>query len=91
MTKVLIFEAVHVAFQIMEILIVARVLMSWFRPSLNNPLFRFVYELTEPILGPIRRLLPPTGMIDFSPLVALLLLYAVETFVLQVMRALLFA
>lgn len=89
MKEVLLLEAVHVAFQILEILIVVRVLMSWFRPSLTNPVFRFVYDLTEPILGPIRRVLPPTGMVDFSPLVALLLLYVVETFVVQVIRGLL--
>lgn len=91
MRKVWLLELVRVVFQILEILIVVRVLMSWFRPSLSNPLFRLVYDLTEPILGPIRRLLPSTGVLDFSPLVALLLLYAVETLLTQLLNGLLFA
>jgi YggT family protein len=88
---VLVFDVVRVAFQILEVLIVVRVLMSWLRPSPANPVFRFVYDLTEPILGPVRRLLPAMGPFDLSPLVALLLLYAVEAFILQALRSLLFS
>jgi YggT family protein len=56
------------------LLILGRVLFSWINPRFEGPIARFLYETTEPLLGPIRRLLPQTGMIDFSPLVLLLLL-----------------
>lgn len=56
------------------LVILGRVLMSWIDPTFSNPLGRFLYGATEPILAPIRRVLPRTGMIDFSPLVVLLLL-----------------
>ena len=57
--------------------ILARVLMSWITVGPGRPfvpLLRLIYAITEPILGPIRRVLPKTGMFDFSPIVALLLL-----------------
>ncbi|MBC7334852.1 MAG: YggT family protein [Clostridia bacterium] len=84
----MLFDVVRVAFWILEVLIIARVFLSWFRPWQANPLFQFVYDLTEPILGPVRRLMPPVGGLDFSPLVALLLLYLVESLVLQALRGL---
>ena len=57
--------------------ILARVLTSWIKVGPGSPfvpLLRLIYAITEPILGPIRRVLPKTGMFDFSPIVALLLL-----------------
>ena len=57
--------------------ILARVLMSWIKVGPGSPfvpILRLIYAITEPILGPIRRVLPKTGMFDFSPIVALLLL-----------------
>ena len=56
------------------ILILARVILSYTQMSPYHPVRRVVYDLTEPIMAPIRRILPPTGGIDFSPLIALLLL-----------------
>jgi YggT family protein len=61
-------------FQILNLLILARVLMSWFRPDPGNPIVRALYEITDPILVPFQRLIPPMGGIDFSPIVALLVL-----------------
>lgn len=49
------------------------VIASWVQLSPSNPVGRIVYGLTEPLLGPIRRVLPPVGGLDFSPLVLLLL------------------
>jgi YggT family protein len=61
----------------LSFILLARVLMSWVDPSFKGPVGRFVYETTEPFLAPIRRVLPPTGMIDLSPLVAFLILSVV--------------
>lgn len=55
-------------------LLLARVVMSWTNPRGGGGLVAFVYQATEPILAPIRRLLPPTAGIDWSPLIAILLL-----------------
>lgn len=58
------------------LIIFARVLLSWF-PDIDrsNPIVRFLYDVTEPILQPIRQALPQTGMMDFSPLVVVLGIY----------------
>ncbi len=56
------------------VLLLGRVLISWVNPGYDSPLARFLYDTTEPILQPIRRALPSTGMIDFSPFVAFILL-----------------
>jgi YggT family protein len=54
------------------LVVLGRVLMSWLDPRFEKPLGQFLYSLTEPFLAPIRRLLPQTGMFDFSPLVLLI-------------------
>jgi len=56
------------------LLIFARVILSWTNPTGGGGLIAFVYQATEPILAPIRRLLPPSAGIDWSPLIAMLLL-----------------
>jgi YggT family protein len=55
------------------LLLIARVLLSWTNPTGGGGLTAFIYQATEPILAPIRRVLPPTGGIDWSPLIAMLL------------------
>ena len=52
----------------------ARVLMSWFNPNPYNPLVQFVLRLTEPVLAPIRRVLPAMGGLDLSPIMVLIAL-----------------
>ncbi|MGI8930308.1 MAG: YggT family protein [Candidatus Limnocylindria bacterium] len=55
------------------LLLIARVLLSWTNPRGGGGLTAFVYQVTEPILAPIRRILPPTAGMDWSPMVAILL------------------
>ena len=57
---------------VLWLMIVGRVLLSWINPRFDGPVGRFLYETTEPLLAPIRRILPQTGMFDLSPLVLLL-------------------
>ena len=59
------------------LLVFGRVIASFVDPRGSHPLTAFVIGMTEPILGPVRRVLPSTGMIDFSPLVVMLVLSAV--------------
>ena len=55
-------------------LLIARVVLSWTNPMGGGGVVAFIYQAAEPILAPIRRVLPPTSGIDWSPLVAMLLL-----------------
>lgn len=54
--------------------IIGRALLSWFDPGYGNPISRFLFEVTEPILRPIRSIMPGGMMIDFSPFVAIVIL-----------------
>ncbi len=73
-----IFEILMTFLTIMQFAIIARALMSWFDRGMRSPISQFLVQLTEPIMAPIRRILPTAGMIDFSPMVALLLIYLLQ-------------
>ena len=57
------------------ILILARVIFSWAQITYRNRLMRFLVNTTEPLLGPLRRMLPPLGWLDISPIVATLIIW----------------
>lgn len=65
------------------------VVISWVAPDGRNPLGSLLYSLTEPLLGPARRLLPPLGGLDFSPMVVMFLLHALQSYGLPVLAGLL--
>jgi YggT family protein len=59
---------------VLTVLILGRVIVSWTNPTGGGGLTAFLYQSTEPILAPIRRVIPPTGGIDWAPMIAILLL-----------------
>jgi len=65
-------------------IIIAQAVISWVNPDPYNPIVRFLYRATEPVLAPIRRLLPLRGMgIDFSPVVVILVIYFLQIFLVR--------
>lgn len=60
----------YYALQIYSFILLARVLLSWF-PNVdhNNPFIQFLYQITEPVLRPVRQMLPTNSGVDFSPIV----------------------
>lgn len=77
--------AVSVIYDVLFAAILIRVVASWLGAFRYSRWMRPVYWLTDWIVEPIRRLLPPTGMFDFSPLVALLLLWVLKQFVYRIL------
>ena len=71
------------------IAIIARALMSWFpQPGRDSPFFvirQVVHQITDPIIEPIRRIMPSMGMLDLSPMVAMILLIVIQ----RILRAVL--
>ncbi len=59
---------------VLWVLVLGRVVVSWVDPMGRNQISRWLIQATEPMLLPIRRMLPQTGMVDFSPLVLMLVL-----------------
>jgi YggT family protein len=85
-------ELIRLNIWIFIIALIAQALLSWLNPGmyhLQNPMASILNTLTAPILRPIRQLLPRTGMIDFSPMLAIVLLYILLIIVNGMFRALL--
>jgi YggT family protein len=64
--------------QILSLLIFARAIFSWFDPGFTSQIGRFIFQITEPIISPIRQVLPPMGMLDLSVFVTLILLFILQ-------------
>ena len=67
-------------------IIIARALLSWVNPDRYNPIVRFLYQVTEPVLRPIRRRLPMNMGLDFSPLVIILVIKVLQWFLVDSLR-----
>jgi len=74
---------INLVFGFLTLAIIARALLSWFNMDPRSPIVATLNQITEPILDPIRRIMPRIGMFDLSPIVAILLL----TFVSQTLQA----
>jgi YggT family protein len=73
-------------------IIIARALLSWVSPDPYNPIVRFLYRVTEPVLRPIRDRLPlMTIGIDFSPMIVIVAIYFLDAFLVQTLRDLAFS
>lgn len=70
-------------------LIVVRAIASWFAMDPYNPIYQFLIRITEPVLGRIRRILPlGGGMVDFSPIVAILVIIFLQGFLVKTLYGL---
>jgi YggT family protein len=76
---------VNVLVQALVLAIFMRVIMSWVPMRLPFGLNELVWNVTEPVLAPIRRYLPIAGGMDFSPLVALLLIQILASIILRIL------
>lgn len=77
---------IQMIFYLWQLLLLARILLSWVRVDPYHPAIQFLYAMTEPVLRPIRDLLPPAGMFDFSPLVAIILAQVLQMVLVQIIR-----
>ncbi len=74
---------VMLLFNALYIAIFGRIIMSWIDPQGQMRITQILYEITAPILIPLRRIVPTVGMFDFSPMIALLLLHLLRNLVLS--------
>jgi YggT family protein len=82
-------NAIHLALGAYVWIIIIRALLSWVSPDPFNPIVRFLYRATEPVLRPIRRRLPTYAIgLDLSPLVVILAIEIVDWYVLPRIAAL---
>lgn len=77
---------VCLAFTVFTLILLARVVVSWLeafgaRPPVSGPLrsaYRLLFDLTEPVLVPLRRIVPPAGMVDLSVMVAFVIIFVLQ-------------
>jgi YggT family protein len=60
--------------QVLWLALLVRVILSWFPVDPSNPIIRILWEVTEPVLAPFRRVIPRIGMFDLSPIAAFLVI-----------------
>jgi YggT family protein len=76
--------ALHDILRIYLIIVIIAAVISWVNPDPYNPIVRGIYGVTEPVLNRIRRVLPmPVPGLDFSPLILIAIIYAVDSFVVK--------
>lgn len=81
-----IIRAVDVAFYVYSTILIIRILLSWIRHNPYQPVIRFIYEVTDPYLRLFRRIIPPYGQIDFSPLIAFFVLdFIIQPLVMRIL------
>ncbi len=73
----------YILFSALNLAIIGRILMSWVDQTGQMRVTQILYEITEPILGPLRRIIPQVGMFDFSPMIAILLLNFLQSLVMN--------
>jgi YggT family protein len=67
-------------------IIIGRAVISWVNPDPYNPIVTFLYRATEPVLAPVRRLIPMGGMgIDIAPVIVILVIYFLQMFLIKTM------
>lgn len=71
-------QFISVLANILYVALIGRVIISWLNVSPTNPIANVIYQVTEPILAPLRRVLPRVGMLDFSPMVAIFIIIIVQ-------------
>lgn len=64
--------------ELLIMLVVVASILSWFRPDPRNPVVKIINTIIDPLLHPIRAILPSTGGMDFSPLVTILILWFLQ-------------
>jgi len=71
-------DLVSLILNVLMIAVIGRALLSWFDPTFRTPVGRIIYDVTEPIIRPIRRVVPPLGMFDISTIIAIVVLLALQ-------------
>ena len=80
-------SVMNMALSLYMFIIVARALISWVSPDPYNPIVQFLYTVTEPVLRPVRRRLPVTG-VDISPIIIILvIIFLQQAVVLSIRQA----
>jgi YggT family protein len=82
------FNFLNLLLQILLIAIFVRVLLTWLPIDQSNRIVRILFDVTEPVLAPFRRVIPRIGMFDLSPIAAMLIIQLIQQNLPQIFRTL---
>jgi len=74
---------INIAFQVLMMVIFIRVILSWFPHNPYNPLIKIIYQISNPILNPIRNIIPPIGGLDISPIIVIFIIQIIKNIILK--------
>ena len=78
-------DLISLASKVYSLVIIGRVILSWVNPDPRNAIAVFIVRVTEPVLGPVRRVIPALGGLDFSPILVLIGIQVLESVVVRVL------
>ncbi len=77
---------VYMALEILKWLVVVRCLLSFIRHNPYQPVIKFIYDITEPIMAPFRKIVPAAGGVDFSPILVFFIIQALQSLSASIIR-----
>jgi YggT family protein len=77
---------VNLAFQLLIYLVIGRCILSFIKHNPYQPIIKFIYDITEPVMAPFRKLIPATGGIDFSPIIVILALSLAQKIIIDLLH-----
>lgn len=85
-------EIISLFFYLLNLAIFARIMLSWLpiagiHIDPYNPIVQLLHQITDPILEPFRQIIPPIGMIDISPIVAIIVLQVIQQVIISMLTA----
>jgi len=80
-------EFITILLNVLLMAIFVRVLLTWFPIDQSNPIVRVLFDVTEPVLAPFRRIIPRIGMFDLSPIAAMLIIQFIVQHLPQIFHA----
>ena len=76
----------HLVLTLYMYVIIARAVMSWFNPNPYSSIVRFIYQITDPVLDWVRRVIPPIGGLDLSPVIVIFAILFIDRFIVSTLR-----
>lgn len=76
-----VYGTIYVALDLAFFSIMIVIIVSWVAPQSYNPAVTLLRQITEPIMAPFRKIIPPMGGFDFSPMLAIFVIYVLQTIV----------
>ena len=74
---------INIAFEILTIIIFIRVMLSWFPHNPYKPLIKLIYQISNPVLNPIRNIVSPIEGIDISPIILIFIIQLIKNIILK--------